>query len=91
MSIESIVFDKMTFKLKILNQLLLPTQVVYENISNVEDAWKSIKEMKVRGAPAIAIVAILSIAVELSKPEIISSFGNDTGKLLAFLKEKVSN
>ncbi|KAJ3286247.1 S-methyl-5-thioribose-1-phosphate isomerase [Borealophlyctis nickersoniae] len=51
--------------LEILNQLLLPFESVYEVIKGVEDGHTAIKTMKVRGAPAIAIVAALSLAVEL--------------------------
>ncbi|MCJ1387842.1 S-methyl-5-thioribose-1-phosphate isomerase [Xylographa bjoerkii] len=51
--------------LQILDQLQLPHKEVYQNIKNVEDAWHAIKDMRVRGAPAIAIVAALALAVEL--------------------------
>ncbi|KAJ3107572.1 S-methyl-5-thioribose-1-phosphate isomerase [Phlyctochytrium planicorne] len=51
--------------LKIINQLLLPFESVYEDVKGVEDGHAVIKTMKVRGAPAIAIVAALSLAVEL--------------------------
>uniref|UniRef100_UPI0037E73F53 methylthioribose-1-phosphate isomerase isoform X3 n=1 Tax=Semicossyphus pulcher TaxID=241346 RepID=UPI0037E73F53 len=51
--------------LQILNQLLLPHQTVYDEIHSVQDAYEAIKSMKVRGAPAIAIVGCLSLAVEL--------------------------
>ncbi|MCJ1282062.1 S-methyl-5-thioribose-1-phosphate isomerase [Xylographa opegraphella] len=51
--------------LQILDQLQLPHKEVYQNITNVEDAWHAIKDMRVRGAPAIAIVAALTLAVEL--------------------------
>ena len=53
--------------LQILDQLQLPHKEVYQDIKNAEDAWHAIKEMRVRGAPAIAIVAALSLAVELHK------------------------
>jgi methylthioribose-1-phosphate isomerase len=53
--------------LQILNQLLIPKQFVYENVNTVEKAYDAIKQMKVRGAPAIAIVAMLSIAVEANQ------------------------
>ena len=33
--------------LKILNQLLLPEQAVYEKITSVEDGWQAIRTMKV--------------------------------------------
>ena len=50
-------------KLEILDQLKLPHQEVYLNIRSPEQAWQAIKSMQVRGAPAIAIVAVLSLAV----------------------------
>ena len=55
--------------LQILNQLKLPHQVEYDDIRNAEDGWHAIKEMRTRGAPAIAIVAALSLAVELQNTQ----------------------
>ncbi|XP_046399054.1 methylthioribose-1-phosphate isomerase [Ischnura elegans] len=54
-------------KLEVLDQLLLPTQTKYVNIKGVEDGWHAINKMQVRGAPAIAIVGCLSLAVELQQ------------------------
>lgn len=51
--------------LEVLDQLLLPHQTQYDKITTCEDAFACIKAMRVRGAPAIAIVAALSLAVEL--------------------------
>lgn len=51
--------------LKILNQLLLPHNMVYLPIEDCTAAHEAIKTMKVRGAPAIALVAILALAVEM--------------------------
>lgn len=51
--------------LEILDQLLLPHESVYETIETCEEAHDAIKKMKVRGAPAIAIVAALALAVEI--------------------------
>lgn len=53
--------------LEILDQLALPHRSIYLSVNSCEDAWNAIKQMKVRGAPAIAIVAALSLAVELSR------------------------
>lgn len=66
--------------LEILDQLQLPHQVEYNDIRTAEDGWHAIKEMRTRGAPAIAIVAALSLAVELThvklsdKPEEVAAF-----------------
>jgi methylthioribose-1-phosphate isomerase len=53
-------------ELHILDQLLLPYQTKYELVKDSNDGHNVIKSMKVRGAPAIAIVAALSLAVELN-------------------------
>lgn len=54
-------------KLEILDQLRLPHEEIFNDIQTVQDAWDAIHSMQVRGAPAIAIVAALSVAVCLSR------------------------
>ncbi|KAK2783358.1 S-methyl-5-thioribose-1-phosphate isomerase [Emmonsiellopsis sp. PD_33] len=51
--------------LEVLDQLQLPHVEKYDAVHSAKDGWHAIKEMRVRGAPAIAIVAALSLAVEL--------------------------
>ncbi len=58
--------DTSAASLEILDQLALPHRSIYLPIDSCEDAWDAIQQMKVRGAPAIAIVAALSLSVELS-------------------------
>lgn len=53
--------------LQVLDQLRLPHEEVYIDILVVQDAWDAIHKMQVRGAPAIAIVAALGVAVCLSR------------------------
>lgn len=60
-------------KLMVLNQLLLPHQSVHEHVDTIEDGWAQIREMKVRGAPAIAMVAALAVAVHVRKPAVQSA------------------
>ncbi|XP_045446766.1 methylthioribose-1-phosphate isomerase [Melitaea cinxia] len=67
MSLESIKYER--GRLEILDQLLLPLQTRYVKVQGVEDGWKVINKMQVRGAPAIAIVGCLSLAIELLKDE----------------------
>ncbi|KAG7211325.1 hypothetical protein KM043_010621 [Ampulex compressa] len=52
-------------KLEILDQLLLPAVSKYVHVEGVEDGWRAINKMQVRGAPAIAIVGCLSLAAEI--------------------------
>lgn len=56
-------------KLEILDQILLPRITRYVHVKGVEDGWKVINNMQVRGAPAIAIVGCLSLATELLQEE----------------------
>ncbi|KAJ8942669.1 hypothetical protein NQ314_009991 [Rhamnusium bicolor] len=63
MSLRAIKYENNS--LEILDQLLLPAQSKYIQVKGVEDGWKVINKMQVRGAPAIAIVGCLSLAVEL--------------------------
>lgn len=61
MALESIKYSRK--KLEVIDQLKLPHELVYIELKNSEDAWKAIKNMQVRGAPLIAIVAVLGIAI----------------------------
>ncbi|KAG0257025.1 S-methyl-5-thioribose-1-phosphate isomerase [Mortierella polycephala] len=54
--------------LEILDQLLLPHETLYIPISTLALGHDAIKTMKVRGAPAIAIVAALTLAVVIVDP-----------------------
>ncbi|CAF3013654.1 unnamed protein product [Rotaria socialis] len=51
--------------LSILDQLKLPDESIDIPIHSVDDAWKAIHTMSIRGAPAIAVCGVLSLAVEL--------------------------
>ncbi|KAJ2793250.1 S-methyl-5-thioribose-1-phosphate isomerase, partial [Coemansia guatemalensis] len=59
-------------QLTILNQLLLPHTSEYVVIRNSADGHHAITSMQTRGAPAIAIVAALSLAAELSSTSFAS-------------------
>ncbi|KAF8464590.1 Methylthioribose-1-phosphate isomerase [Kalaharituber pfeilii] len=63
MSLEAIKYTR--GELRILDQLKLPHRSEYMRISKCDDGYFAIRNMVVRGAPAIAIVAALSLAVEL--------------------------
>jgi methylthioribose-1-phosphate isomerase len=70
MVLEAIRYTRGT--LQILDQLKLPFTTHYDSVYSSNDAWHAIKEMRTRGAPAIAIVAALSLAVELTNAKISS-------------------
>ena len=75
--------------LQILDQLKLPHAEVYEKIKNCQDAWYAIKEMRTRGAPAIAIVASLALAVELQGLSNNGKLSQEGEEVSVFIHEKL--
>ncbi|MBN2984957.1 MULTISPECIES: S-methyl-5-thioribose-1-phosphate isomerase [Cohnella] len=49
--------------LELLDQRLLPEETVYLKLKTPEDVWEAIRELKVRGAPAIGISAAYGIVL----------------------------
>lgn len=64
-SLEAIKYTR--GRLDVLDQLRLPHEHHYDEVATCEEAFDCIKSMRVRGAPAIAIVAALALAVELHR------------------------
>ncbi len=50
-------------QLLLLNQTLLPHEIVIETQQSVEQVWESIRQLKVRGAPAIGVAAAYGMLV----------------------------
>src|SRR5947199_3250843 len=48
---------------RLLDQTLLPTQLVYRDCRTVEEVWEAIKTLRVRGAPAIGVAAAMGVVV----------------------------
>lgn len=71
--------------LQILDQLQLPEHCHYEALSSVQQAREAIRAMKVRGAPAIALVGCLSLAVELRA----GAGGPGLAALVAFVRDQL--
>lgn len=72
----------------ILNQLALPHETIYEKVETVQDGHAAIKTMKTRGAPAIAIVAALSLAVDVTHRHKNGEF-KSVQDAFQFLKESI--
>ncbi|MQL98296.1 hypothetical protein Taro_031001 [Colocasia esculenta] len=71
--------------LRLLDQRKLPLETLYLDIRTAADGWSAIREMVVRGAPAIAIAAALSLAVEAFNLE----FSGTAAGSASFLIEKL--
>ena len=65
-------------KLEVLDQLRLPHEFHYDAVATRAEAFDSIATMRVRGAPAIAIVASLGLAVELHNGPVPGSSAQET-------------
>lgn len=87
MVLEAIVYKR--GELRILDQLQLPHSEVYDKCRSSKDAWHAIKEMRTRGAPAIAIVAALGLAVELELIAAKSELSTIAEEVELFIKEKL--
>ncbi|KAJ2813540.1 S-methyl-5-thioribose-1-phosphate isomerase [Coemansia furcata] len=76
-------------RLDILDQLLLPHASTYIDICSSADGHRAIATMQTRGAPAIAIVAALSLAAELlgSSREKVSQLNTEAAS--AFIEERL--
>ncbi|MBW5447755.1 S-methyl-5-thioribose-1-phosphate isomerase [Cohnella sp. CFH 77786] len=61
---------------RLLDQRLLPEEIVYLRLTTPQDVWEAIRELKVRGAPAIGISAAYGVVLG-----ILYYRGNMTGLL----------
>jgi S-methyl-5-thioribose-1-phosphate isomerase len=61
--LQSLIYERGSFQ--VLDQLKVPYETTFMPIADSGDAWVSIRDMNVRGAPLIAMVAALGLAVEV--------------------------
>lgn len=82
-TLQSLKYSRGT--LEVLDQLVIPHETSYVPVTCVEEAWSVIKQMQVRGAPLIAIVAALGLAVEVFQ----KCDGSTAEEAVATLKKKM--
>ena len=58
---------------RLLDQTLLPTQIVYRDCRTVEEIWEAIRNLRVRGAPAIGIAAAMGVVLGMHKGDVGAS------------------
>lgn len=64
-TLQAIQYEKGS--LRLLDQRKIPHETTLISVNDPDSAWHAIKGMAVRGAPAIAVSAALSLAVDLTK------------------------
>ncbi|VVT55740.1 uncharacterized protein SAPINGB_P004714 [Magnusiomyces paraingens] len=89
-TLQAIKFDSGDRTLEILDQLKLPHISEYVSIKDTKDGFDAIRSMTVRGAPAIAIVAALSLAVELNKKFVVEPTSANAEEVATYVKEKLA-
>lgn len=81
-------------KLQVLDQLLVPDEKVYLDVPDAETAWSVIHTMQIRGAPLIAIVALLGLSVDLytnpSTAAALEACQQDASQILALIQGKMA-
>ena len=65
--------DNQGGKLRLIDQTLLPEQLLYVELNDTEDIFDAIKRLVVRGAPAIGCAAALGLAAIVRKVEFCCS------------------
>lgn len=71
--------------LYLLDQTLLPHKIVMEKQTTVESVWQAIKQLKVRGAPAIGVAAAYGLC-----NAVMGEVGLPAAKFKALVNEKAS-
>lgn len=90
MALESIRYSPGTNSLSIIDQLRLPHTTSYLSLRTAADAWHSIRAMNVRGAPAIAIVAVLALAVELRDLRDVGALPAGAADVAALIRDRLA-
>src|SRR5260370_38450586 len=48
---------------RLIDQTLLPTRLEYRDCRTVEEIWEAIRNLRVRGAPAIGVAAAMGVVL----------------------------
>lgn len=74
--------------LRLLDQTLLPDEIVARDCRTAEDVWNAIKVLAVRGAPAIGVAAAYGLCVGLQQERALTrdEFLQKAGEVGAYLK-----
>ena len=75
-------------ELYFLDQTKLPKEVIEEKQESIEQVWDSIKQLKVRGAPAIGVAGAYGLLIGIKEKTSleIGSFLRETEKNATFLE-----
>lgn len=72
-------------QLDLLDQRLLPEEIVYLPLTTQESVWEAIKHMKVRGAPAIGIAAAYGVVLHSRQADNVTQWLADVEQAADYL------
>ncbi|KAK8535368.1 hypothetical protein V6N12_056889 [Hibiscus sabdariffa] len=84
--LSAISVDPFSCSISLFKQRKLPLETVFFDIQDATDGWNAIRDMAVRGAPAIAIAAALSLAVEVAN---LKDFDGTSEDAASFIELKL--
>ncbi|MBN2097744.1 MAG: S-methyl-5-thioribose-1-phosphate isomerase [Candidatus Omnitrophica bacterium] len=75
--------------LRIIDQTKLPAQLVYLELDNLQSVWRAIKNLQVRGAPAIGIAAAFAVVLGIRDVRLksFSQFENRLKRVTEYLRQ----
>lgn len=73
--------------IRIIDQTKLPAKLVYLDIKDLKSHWQAIKELKVRGAPALGAASGLGVylGIKDSKAKSFDQFKKESEKVISYL------
>src|SRR5436853_7925745 len=75
--------------LVLIDQTRLPTELVERECRNVEAVWEAIKQLRVRGAPAIGIAAAYGVVLGMQSADArMAGFHAVLDRITAYLAER---
>lgn len=74
-------------RIKMIDQTKLPEKLIYLYITDIKDLWQAIKELKVRGAPALGAAACFGVylGIKDSKAKNFAQFKKELEKIIKYL------
>jgi len=74
-------------KIKLIDQTKLPGKLEYLYITGIKGLWQAIKELKVRGAPALGAAACFGVylGIKDSQAKTFARFKGEMGKVIKYL------
>jgi methylthioribose-1-phosphate isomerase len=71
---------------RLLDQTLLPATLAYRDCRTVEEVWEAIRNLRVRGAPAIGVAAALGLVLGLQRHADAATYGQRLREVSAYLR-----